>query len=717
MIAGLVATGLLAAGLLTIGPGPAAAADSSWSTVGPGGGGAFNSPCLTDTAWVVGSDLGGLSWSADQGASWRQIGASAGLTDTHVSTTVCLADGRVVVGTQSGLYVVDAGGASAVPATITDGSTPYVAALVQSADPSVLYAAVHPTWDALDPSLLRSSDGGETWVPMPGAGLPALRRVVALRAHPVDADAVVVVTGNGRFQPEDHPGALPREAWLTTDGGGTFARLDPAQGGVVDVVYSGDPDRSDEMFLTSRTTGLWRSDDAGGTWSHLADRTGVFLPSPVVGRLRLMDAERATWDRPGAGVWVSDAAGAAGTWTHLSDLADWDAGWSGRIATWGVEPSYQGSLQTSAVGGDVVLWTDSQLVYASTDGGGSFHQVVSRQRGHGRWVTRGIDNAVPAAVAPSAARQGLVYVGYLDLGLWRSTDGGDSWRALRPRGVTSDWGGGRLGGNSLTVLADPVRRDTVWASFGGDLGEAGGTRLLRSTDAGTHWTRSSGLPSGVRQISGLSLSPRSPAGRRTLHVVADHDVYRSTDDGRAWRRAFAGCRGCEQTWTARGHVYAGGWGGLWRAAKRDTWTRVRLPGVSWASAADGPCRFHESCYRGVADVAAAGGAVWTAVTGRGFLRSTDGGVTWTLAKRDDYARSVSGIGGSVITGSSSAFDSGGWDAAHPSRGVQVSATGGLGGWTSLNGGLGYPFAVQVRVDRADGSWWALSPGQGVVRLR
>lgn len=709
-----VPLGFAAAALVLVAGVPtSSAAEDAWATVGPGGGGAFNSPCLTDDAWVVGTDLGGLYRSTDDGRTWSQIGAQAGLTQTHVSATACLADGRVVIGTEAGIYLLDGSGTVVTPAVIAGGSTPYVTALVQTADPEVLVAAVHPVWDGLNPRILRSTDGGSTWNRVAAAGLPRHRRVVALRAHPVDPDAVIVVTGNSRFRPTGTSG--PGQAWRTVDGGATFERLANDLGEVLDIVFTRDPERLDEMLLTSRTRGLWRSVDAGDSWGRVASRTGVILPAPV-GTIRLFDADRAGWETPTAGVWESTAAGAAGTWSRVSDLADWSSGWSHHIEWWGVGASYQGLLQTAAgtTDGSTLLWTDSQFVYASDDGARSFHGVTSSRTGSASWTTRGIDNAVATAAAPSRVRAGLVFIGYQDLGLWRSRDGGATWQALRPRGVTRDWGGGRLGGNSLTVLTDPARAGRVWASFGGDVGIPGNTRLLRSTDGGDRWTRVRGLPRRARQISGLALDPRSAAGRRTLTVIVDNDVYRSRDDGRSWALAYDGCRGCELSWSAGGRTYAGGSGGLWRSAGGRAWSRVRLPGVSWQGPGDHPAPFFESGYRGVADLARVGDETWVAVTGRGFLRSRDDGATWMLARRDHHARTVTGLRGRVVVGSSSAFRSGGWDPVHPSAGVLVSQSGDPGSWSTLNKGLAYPFAVSVRIG-AGGVLWALSPGQGVAR--
>jgi hypothetical protein len=688
---------------------------ASWTSLGPGGGGAFNSPCITGNTWLVGSDLGGAYVSFNKGVSWRALGASYGLGETHVASSACLADGRAVIGSGNGIYLMQANGGLR---RVWTGN--YISAVLVTANQNILYAAAHTQYNSLAPFLLRSDNAGATWRRTGSINLPANLRVVALRSHPIDTDAVIVISGEGRFKP-DSSVPVPQQAWVSIDAGANFYRTDPNFGDVYDMIYSLNPQNLNEMFMTTRPAGatpgkLWKSVDAGGNWTFVSSKTGVFLANRAApNRLRLIDMDNLNAWTANAGLWESTNAGA--TWTRTGTVQGWRGGWSNAINVWGVGSSYQGYLQTSTVSddGQTVLWTDSQFVHASLDGGRTFNHLVSTSPAPGFWRSRGIDNAVPTMVAPSAANPNIAFVSYRDMGLWRTDNAGQSWKYLYAPNITTDWGNGTLGGNSFTVLPDPARQDVVWANLGGDPGTAGNSRLMRSINRGATWTATTGVPATVKNISGLSLNPLSSSTNRTLYVVADGRVYRSLNDGQAWAAVFTTCSGCQFTWVINSTIFAGGSRGLYRSSNATAWARVNLSTPAWPTwwnPAD-PLLFWANEFVGISDLTISpNGNLWAAVTGAGFYRSNDNGTSWTLVKADRFARSVSIQGNLILTGSSSSFNSGGYDVA--SRGVQQSLDNGLT-WTAQNPGLAFPFATQVRINPNGGAWWVLSPGQGVLK--
>jgi hypothetical protein len=689
---------------------------ASWASLGPGGGGAFNSPCITGNTWVVGSDLGGAYISINKGASWRALGSAAGLRETHVASTVCLPDGHAVIGSGNGIYLMQPNGSSVRQVWAAN----YISAVMVTANPNILYAAAHAQYNSLEPFLLRSDNAGATWRRTGSINLPANLRVVALRSHPIDTDAVIVISGEGRFKP-DLSVPVPQQAWVSINAGASFDRTDPNFGDVYDMIYSLNPQNLNEMFMTTRPAGatpgkLWKSVDAGGNWTFVSSKTGVFLPNRAApNRLRLIDMDNLNAWTPTSGLWESTNAGV--TWTQTGTFQGWHGGWSNAINVWGVGSSYQGYLQTSTVSddGQTVLWTDSQFVHASLDGGRTFNHAVSTSPAPGFWRSRGIDNAVPTTVAPSAANPNIAFVSYRDMGLWRTDNGGQSWKYLYAPNITTDWGNGTLGGNSFTVLPDPVRQEVVWANLGGDPGTPGNSKLMRSINRGATWTATTGIPATVKYISGLSLNPLSSSANRTLYVTADDRVYRSLNDGQAWTAVFTTCAGCQFTWVINNTIFAGGSRGLYRSSNGTTWARVNLSTPAWPTwwIPTDPLLFWANEFVGVSDLTiSATGDFWAAMTGAGFYRSSNNGTTWTLVKADRFARSVSIQGNLILTGSSSAFNSGGYDVT--SRGVRQSLDNGLT-WTEQNSGLAFLFATQVRINPNGGAWWVLSPGQGVLK--
>src|SRR5690606_1656245 len=101
-------------------------------------------------------------------------------------------------------------------------------------------------------------------------------------------------------------------------------------------------------------------------------------------------------------------------------------------------------------------------LYRSADGGETWRQLT----GHG--LPEGIWGKVGVAVAPSDPRRVYVLIEAEEGGLFRSDDGGENWRRVNDHGTLTQraW--------YYTVLTvDPRDADTVWVPQ---------VRLLRSLD-------------------------------------------------------------------------------------------------------------------------------------------------------------------------------------------------------------------------------------------
>jgi hypothetical protein len=682
---------------------------SGWLATNPGGGGAFNSPVITKSGyWAVGSDLSGVYLSKNKGVSWSIIGSARKLTETHVASLLALPGGNLIIGSGNGIFTGLEDGAG-LKKTYQDG---YISALAASANPNVVYAAYHPQYNALSPKLLRSDDAGESWRVV-STTLPSNLRVVGLRTHPVDEDAVVVLAGEGRFN------TGPAEAWLSGNSGTSWYRIAANVGEVMDVAYGVDGTNLNRMYLTTirnNNTGfLYRSEDAGGNWTKIANHTGVILLDSVSpSRLRLQEFQvqhsNGTWEpNITTGMWESSNGGS--TWQFFDSKAGFTPGWSNAHNVWPMGSGFQGYVQTlgnNVATPNTVLWTDSQFVRASTDGGRTWRDTVSTKVGTA-WKSRGVDNAVPAVIAPSQADANLIYAGYFDMGLWRSDDGGASWTSLNDSRFSGGWSTA-VGGNTLTVVPDPARANVVWAQLTGNLDDP--KYLVKSTQRGNPgtWVKlTSGLPATMQMLEGLSVNANSSSTNRTLYVAAENDVYRSTNDGSSWSKVFD-CNFCRLTYVVGGLVYAGGGSGLWKSTtgNLNTWTKLALPITGWTS----NLTPRDWGFVGLVDVAMNGSTLWAAVLGKGFYRSTNSGTAWTLVRSDVFARTVAidSAASEVYVGGSSALYAGGYDAR--SKGVLVSGNNGAT-WRNMNTGLGYPFATMIRLSGT--AKWVLSPGQGVLK--
>lgn len=172
-------------------------------------------------------------------------------------------------------------------------------------------------------------------------------------------------------------------------------------------------------------------------------------------------------------------------------------------------------------------------VYRSRDGGQSWENVGLRESEHIGMIAvdpRDSDTVYVAAQGPLWRAGG-------DRGLYKTTDGGETWERILH--VSDDTG-------INEVHLDPRDPDTMYASAyqrrrhvwtlidGGP--ESG---IYKSTDAGATWRKiNSGLPGGDKGKIGLDISPANPDILYAIVMAANDSggVYRSTSRGERWEK-------------------------------------------------------------------------------------------------------------------------------------------------------------------------------------
>ncbi|HEC21825.1 MAG TPA: hypothetical protein ENI95_02785, partial [Chloroflexi bacterium] len=552
-----------------------------WQSTNPGGGGAFATVGAGPSGVIIAaSDLSGAYRSLDRGQSWDVIGSYRGLTSTHVSGIGFDPTDPAILylGTDDGIFRSHDTGET-VQQVLSGGYVTDIA--VAASDPRLVYAAYHSEWDSDDGHIYRSDDGGLTWEPV-SVDLPPGLRILKLIVSPRDADVVYLLSGEGRFA------SGPPAAFRSMDGGVHWEPISVAPGRVPGRVMDIALSRANPstLYLTTYNIEpdlygyLYRSEDGGETWEEVTHRAGIIWLHPADPRLiRLIDVgAQFPWDERN-GVWESTDGGA--TWRQVSGVEDWDTGWS--RAYFAYEASFNGDARTlgeDLSDPDALLWATGQWIFATFDGGRRFQNLFTDQVAPGRWRSRGLDNVVMFGFTVSEAAPDDIYLGYFDIGCWRSRDYGASWQNCNHPDYTGDWEG--QGGNTTTLLADPSRAGVIWTAQAASWDEPG--TLLRSSDGGETWEAvGAGLPPAP--LMGLSLDRASPEDSRTLFLAAAGDVYVSHDDGYHWSRAFK-CGGCRVTAVDRfdgALVYAGGERGLWRSTEGGavgTWESVGLPEMS-----------------------------------------------------------------------------------------------------------------------------------------
>lgn len=311
----------------------------------------------------------------------------------------------------------------------------------------------------------------------------------------------------------------------------TWRNIGPQRGGRTKAA-SGVPSQPHTFYVGVANGGVWKTTDAGRTWNPIFDDQ----PSGSIGAIAVAESDPNViyvgsgegMPRPdlstGDGMYKSTDAGA--TWTHLG-LRD-----AQQIARIVVDPKNADRLFVGALGHPYGP-NEERGIFRSLDGGATFERVLYKDENTG-----GVDIALDPANANIIyavlweTRQGpwenAVWNGP-NSGLFKSTDGGTTWRQLTNGLPSFDDGLGRIG---VTVApSDPNR---LYAAV--DAGRNGG--IYRSDDAGETWARSNndsrvvGRPADAADIR---VHPTNPDIVFVPSIVA----WKSTDGG----RTFTGWRG------------------------------------------------------------------------------------------------------------------------------------------------------------------------------
>lgn len=336
--------------------------------------------------------------------------------------------------------------------------------------------------------------------------LASAASVVGLSGRPALAhsphDVIVSIAVSPDFDQDSTVYAIVREYLLeSTDGGDTWRRLnrglDYKQSPSSVVIDATDPDR---LYLSTRGSGVYRSDDAGASWTSASDEPGEHRNILSLA-LSPDDGDHLFAVTPGGEVVTTADGGEA--WEVVDGLADED-------------------VMAVAFAPD-----DGDTVFAGA------HGAVLRSDDRGRtWEETqvGDDAEAVTAVAPSPTfgADGTVFAGMADSGVYRSTDGGRSFDR-----TSSGLDDERIEG--LLVSPGFDGDATVWTSTW----EAG---VFRSNDAGDRWTRTSenlttdtmaddlGRPHFTAVEASVAAGNETP----TLFVAGFDGLFRSTDGAESW---------------------------------------------------------------------------------------------------------------------------------------------------------------------------------------
>ena len=321
-----------------------------------------------------------------------------------------------------------------------------------------------------------------------------------------------------------HPVLLAQQFPPSLYSGLHWRSIGPFRGGRSNAV-AGVPGQPNTFYFGSVGGGVWKSENSGRTWIPIFDSQ----PVPSIGAIAVApsnpnvlyvgtgESDMRSQISFGNGLYKSIDAGK--TWAHIG--LD-NARQIGRIL---VDPHNPDIVFVAALG-HAYGPNPERGVYRSTDGGAVWQKVLYKSDNVGAidlafdpqnsrtiyatlWSTR----RPPWSIYPPSYGPGS--------GIFKSTDGGDTWQQLT-QGLPTE----RVGRIGIAVA--PTNSNLIYAIIDAKVGG-----IYRSDDAGASWHKMS----DEKRIWGrgwyfcnVAVDPRNP---ETVYV-SNTSLYRSTDGGKNW---------------------------------------------------------------------------------------------------------------------------------------------------------------------------------------
>jgi photosystem II stability/assembly factor-like uncharacterized protein len=301
--------------------------------------------------------------------------------------------------------------------------------------------------------------------------------------------------------------------------------IGPPRGGRV-VAVAGDPVNPAVFYFGACAGGVWKTDDGGTYWTNVSDG---YVKTASVGAIAVADSDPNVIYAGmgeacirldvsyGDGVYKSTDGGK--TWTHLG-LED-----TRHIARVRIHPHNPDIVYVAALG-HAFGANQQRGIFRSTNGGKTWEHILFKSEDAGA-ADLSMDPHNPrilyAAIWQTRRNFWNLSSGGPDSGLYKSTDGGDTWTEITnnpglPKGLK-----GRMG-----VAVSPAKTGRVWATI-----EAEDCGLYRSDNGGDTWE----LVSDDRDLQGRPWYYQhvfaDPQDADTVWIL-NYQCWKSIDGGKTF---------------------------------------------------------------------------------------------------------------------------------------------------------------------------------------
>lgn len=384
--------------------------------------------------------------------------------------------------------------------------------------------------------VFKSLDGGVSWEEL-NVGMPAFTNVHSIMIVPNEPEKIIISTSKGIYKSSNGG-----DSWQSSNNGlphTNVHRLVGKKFGNDFVLYATIKTLGNTSNPNSFKGGIFKSADFGNNWIDITGNLPRYNSDselffdywkldthPTNPNIIVTAATRGSsyYD---SGIYVTYDGGVSWNYVYYPVIGGW-------MENWFFDPyGFDIKIAPSDPNRWVLLLVDVEI---SNDAGNTWNQAFTTQVGTA-WKGNGLELMNTETISFHPTNPDILWIGYDDMGLFRSEDGGNSFIRLDPAMNPTI-------GNLLEIDAvkdievDPLNGDLYISRYqgsqGGYLADYSSGGILFSNDMGnTQIEISSGLPSGRHDLI-LNKQTGQPGSRTLYASVFHHGVYKSTNSGSRW---------------------------------------------------------------------------------------------------------------------------------------------------------------------------------------
>ena len=287
-----------------------------------------------------------------------------------------------------------------------------------------------------------------------------------------------------------------------------------------------DPNDLSTWYVAVASGNVWKTQNNGTTWTPIFENHGSFSTSCLAinsknsGTIWLGTGENQSQRSVGWGDGVYKSVDYGKSWTNMGLRK------SEHIGKILIDPRDGNTVYVAAQG---PLWKEGgdRGLYKTVDGGKTWEQVlkISKNTGVTDVVLDPTNSDIVYAISYQRRRHvGILIGGGPETGMYKSVDGGKTWKKLTSGLPSSDWG-------RPALAISPQKSNVLYALIPGVNSEGGG--FYRSSDSGENWVKMSNHTVVDPQYYGEIY----PDPHRFDHVYTmDVRIHSTTDGGKTFNR-------------------------------------------------------------------------------------------------------------------------------------------------------------------------------------